>query len=124
MRPRLTVPFRWLRAVTFRAVSYVVLGCGAIGAALAAGLVRDGHEVLVCDADPAVVQAVRVHGLRVEGAGQAVSVHVPAVEPDGLPARLDGPGLVTVRAQHTAAAATVLAGRLRGGRGRPRLPAG
>jgi hypothetical protein len=37
MSPGLTVPFRWLRAVTFRAVSYLVLGCGAIGTVLAAG---------------------------------------------------------------------------------------
>ena len=29
---------------------YVVLGCGAIGGTVAAGLVRDGHDVLVSDA--------------------------------------------------------------------------
>jgi hypothetical protein len=49
MSPGLTVPFRWLRAVTFRAVSYLVLGCGAIGTVLAAGpvhaaLVRGGQR--------------------------------------------------------------------------------
>ena len=37
---------------------YVVLGCGAIGGTVAAGLARDGHDVLVSDADPAVVSAV------------------------------------------------------------------
>jgi len=35
--------------VTFRAVRYVVLGGGAGGGTVAAGLVRDGHEVLACD---------------------------------------------------------------------------
>ena len=35
-----------------------MLGCGAIGGTVAAGLVRDGHDVLVCDADPAVVAAI------------------------------------------------------------------
>ena len=36
-----------------------MLGCGAIGGTVAAGLVRDGHDVLVCDADPAVVAAIK-----------------------------------------------------------------
>ena len=39
---------------------YVVLGCGAIGGTVAAGLARDGHDVLVSDADRVVVQ-IRFH---------------------------------------------------------------
>ncbi len=93
---------------------YVVLGCGAIGGTVAAGLVRDGHDVLVSDADPAVVEAINARGLRIEGPIENFTVEVPAVLPEDLPAALDGPVLVAVKSQHTAAAAAVLAGRMHG----------
>ena len=93
---------------------YVVLGCGAIGGTVAAGLVRDGHDVLACDADPDVVAAVNARGLRIEGPVENFSVRLPAVLPGDLPPRLDGPVLVAVKSQHTAAAAAVLAGRMAG----------
>ena len=93
---------------------YVVLGCGAIGGTVAAGLVRDGHDVLVSDADPAVVEAVNARGLRIEGPIENFTVTVPAVLPADLPPRLDGPVLVAVKSQHTAAAAASLAGRMHG----------
>jgi Asp-tRNA(Asn)/Glu-tRNA(Gln) amidotransferase A subunit family amidase/ketopantoate reductase len=93
-------------------VRYVVLGCGAIGTAVAARLARDGHDVLVSDPDPAVVAAVNAGGLRVEGPQGSVTVAVPAVAPDDLPSGLDGPVLVAVRALHLAAAAGHLAARL------------
>src|ERR1700734_3656206 len=41
-------------------------------------------------------------------------VRVPAVLPQDLPERLDGPVLLAVKSQHTAAAAASLAGRLHG----------
>jgi 2-dehydropantoate 2-reductase len=97
-----------------RAVLYVVLGCGAIGGTVAAGLARDGHEVLVCDADPAVVDAVNARGVRIEGPVQNFTISVPAVLPADLPRQLDGAVLLAVKAHHTAAAAATLAGRLRG----------
>ena len=93
---------------------YVVLGCGAVGGTVAAGLARDGHDVLACDADPAVVSAVATRGLRIEGPVENFTVAVPAVTPADLPARIDGPVLVAVKAHHTAAAAALLAGRLQG----------
>jgi len=95
-------------------VRYVVLGCGAVGGTVAAGLARDGHEVLACDADPAVVAAVAARGLRIEGPVENFTVAVPAVTPADLPTRIDGPVLVAVKAHHTAAAAALLAGRLHG----------
>jgi 2-dehydropantoate 2-reductase len=91
---------------------YVVLGCGAIGGTVAAGLVRDGHDVLVSDADAAVVDAINSRGLRIEGPVENFTVPVPAVAPQDLPP-LDGPVLVAVKSQHTAAAAATLAGRVR-----------
>jgi 2-dehydropantoate 2-reductase len=95
-------------------VRYVVLGCGAIGGTVAAGLMRDGHGVLVCDADPAVVSAINAAGLRIEGPVEAFTVHPRAVAPADLPARIDGPVLLAVKAHHTEAAAAVLAERLQG----------
>jgi len=95
-------------------VSYVVLGCGAIGGTVAAWLARDGHDVLVSDPDPAVVATVSASGLRIEGPAGSFTVAVPAAAPDDLPPRLDGPVLVAVRAQDMAAAGAHLAGRLDG----------
>jgi 2-dehydropantoate 2-reductase len=97
-----------------RAVRYVVLGCGAIGGTVAAALARDGHDVLVSDADPAVVRAVNTTGLRIEGPVEQYTAHPRAVAPADLPDRLDGPVLLAVKAHHTAEAAAVLAGRLHG----------
>jgi 2-dehydropantoate 2-reductase len=95
-------------------VRYVVLGCGAVGGTVAAGLVRDGHEVLACDADPAVVAAIGARGLRIEGPVESFTAQMPIVTPSDLPGRLDCPVLVAVKAHHTTAAAALLAGRMCG----------
>jgi 2-dehydropantoate 2-reductase len=95
-------------------VRYLVLGCGAIGGTVAAGLARDGHEVLACDADPAVTAAINERGLRITGPVENFTAAVTAVMPADLPQRLDGPVLLAVKAHHTAAAAAVLAGRMHG----------
>jgi len=92
----------------------VVLGCGAIGGTVAAGLARDGHDVLVSDSDPAVVSAVNSAGLRICGPVEQFTAYPRAVVPDALPAVLDFPVLLAVKAHQTAAAAGVLTGRLRG----------
>jgi 2-dehydropantoate 2-reductase len=91
-----------------------VLGCGAIGGTVAAGLVRDGHDVLVCDADPAVVAAINADGLRIEGPVEQFTARPAAIGPGELPGRIDFPVLVACKQLHTAAAAALLAGRLTG----------
>ena len=93
---------------------YLVLGCGAIGGTVAAGLVRDGHEVLVCDADPAVVAAINADGLRIEGPVEQFTARPAAISPGELPDEIDFPILVACKQQHTAAVAALLAGRLTG----------
>jgi 2-dehydropantoate 2-reductase len=103
-----------LRCCNVRAVRYVVIGCGAIGGTVAAGLARDGHEVLVADADEAIVAAVNEAGLRIEGPVEQFTAHPRAVLPADLPDRLDGPVLLAVKAHHTAAVAATLVGRLDG----------
>jgi 2-dehydropantoate 2-reductase len=92
----------------------LVLGCGAIGGTVAAGLVRDGHDVLVCDADPAVVAAINADGLRIEGPVEQFTARPKAIGPGELPDRIDFPVLVACKQQHTADAAALLAGRLAG----------
>jgi 2-dehydropantoate 2-reductase len=96
-------------------VPYVVIGCGAIGTVIGAGLVRDGHEVLFCDVDQQVVDTINAVGLHVEGPVEQLRVDAHAVLPSRLPERIDGPVLLAVKAHHTAAAAAQLAGRLVGG---------
>ena len=91
-----------------------MLGCGAIGGTVAAGLVRDGHDVLVCDADPAVVAAINADGLRIEGPVEQFTARPGAIGPGELPDRIDYPVLVACKQLHTAAAAELIAGRLAG----------
>lgn len=93
---------------------YLVLGCGAIGGTVAADLARDGHDVLVSDADPAVVAAVNSKGLRIQGPVEEFTAYPRAVPPDALPAVLDCPVLLAVKAHHAAQAARTLVGRLKG----------
>jgi len=87
---------------------YAVIGAGAIGGTVAAGLVRDGHEVLLCDADPEHVAAINADGLRIEGPVEELAVRAQAVTPDGLPERLDAV-LLAVKSHHTAAAMATVA---------------
>ena len=92
-------------------VRYVVVGGGAIGGTVAAGLVRDGHDVLVCDTDPEHVAAINRDGLTIEGPVEEYTVQVPAVAPDELPAELDHV-LFAVKAHHTRDAMRTIAPRL------------
>jgi 2-dehydropantoate 2-reductase len=96
-------------------VRYVVLGCGAIGGTIAAGLVRDGHDVLVCDVSPDIVSAVSARGITITGPVESFVAPVRAVDPADLPKRLDCPVLIAVKAHHTATAAASIAGRLADG---------
>jgi 2-dehydropantoate 2-reductase len=98
-----------------QAVRYLVLGCGAIGGTVAAGLARDGHEVLACDTDPAVVSAINANGIRIDGPVEQFTARLRAVAPADLPGQIDCPVLVAVKAQHTESAAALLAGRLAAG---------
>src|SRR5260221_13367350 len=110
---------RWrYRVVPSRAVRYVVLGCGAIGGTIATGLARDGHDVLVSDANPDVVSAVGARGIRITGPVESFVTRVTAVAPAGLPERLACPVLIARKAHHPAPAAASVpggptAGRLR-----------
>lgn len=88
-----------------------IIGAGAIGGTIGARMARDGHDVLLCDADEAHVAAIREHGLRIEGPIDEFTVKVPAVTPAELPDRIDR-ALVAVKSLHTRAAADLLRDRL------------
>ena len=85
-----------------------IIGAGAIGGTVGAHLARAGHDVLLCDADPAHVSAINEHGLQIVGPVEEFIVQVPCVTPDQLPDSLDGVVLVAVKTQHTSAAADLL----------------
>ena len=46
-------------------MEYVVVGAGAIGGTIGARLARDGHDVVLCDADPEHVAAINERGLTI-----------------------------------------------------------
>lgn len=82
-----------------------------MGGSIGAWLHRAGHEVLLVDADPAHVEAIRGSGLRIEGPVDAFTVHPQALTPDEAPARV-GVVLLAVKAHHTRAAVAQIAPRL------------
>ena len=93
-------------------LNFTIIGSGAIGGTVGAHLAAAGHQVLLCDADPAHVAAINEHGLQITGPVGEFVVRVPAVLPDALPEVLDGVVLVSVKTHHTGSAATLLRGRL------------
>jgi 2-dehydropantoate 2-reductase len=88
-----------------------IIGAGAIGGTIGAHLIRAGHDVLLCDADPAHVEAINRRGLSICGPVENFTVQARAVLPDDLPATLPRAAVAT-KSHHTAAAAELLRGRL------------
>jgi 2-dehydropantoate 2-reductase len=88
-----------------------IIGAGAIGGTIGAHLIRDGHDILLCDADAAHVEAINQRGLTIEGPVENFTVRATAVLPDDLPASLPR-AAIAVKSHHTAAAAELLRGRL------------
>ncbi len=88
-----------------------IIGAGAIGGTIGAHLIRDGHDILLCDADPAHVAAINERGLSICGPVENFTVRARAVLPDDLPASLPR-AAIAVKSHHTAAAAELLGGRL------------
>jgi 2-dehydropantoate 2-reductase len=88
-----------------------IIGVGAIGGTIGAHLIRAGHDVLLCDADPAHVEAMNRRGLSICGPVENFTVSARAVLPDDLPATVARAAVAT-KSHHTAAAAELLRGRL------------
>jgi 2-dehydropantoate 2-reductase len=92
-------------------VQLTIIGAGAIGGTIGAHMIRDGHDVLLCDADPGHVEAINQRGLSICGPVENFTVRARAVLPDDLPAVLPRAAVAT-KSHHTAAAAELLRGRL------------
>jgi len=88
-----------------------IIGAGAIGGTIGAHLVRDGHDVTLCDTDAAHVAAMNENGLTVEGPVEEFTVPVTAITPDALPDTIDR-AIVAVKSLHTRSAADLLRDRL------------
>jgi len=88
-----------------------IIGAGAIGGTIGAHLIRAGHDVLLCDADPAHVDAINMGGLTIEGPVENFTVPARAVTPDGLPDSIEC-AAIAVKSHHTAQAAELLRDRL------------
>ena len=88
-----------------------IIGAGAIGGTIGAHMKRAGHDVTLCDADQAHVEAIRTDGLRIEGPVEEFTVRVPAITPDELPDTLEHV-VVAVKSLHTRSAAALLKDRL------------
>ncbi len=88
-----------------------IIGAGAIGGTIGAHLIRDGHDILFCDADAAHVNTINQRGLTICGPVENFTVRARAVLPDALPSKLTR-AAVAVKSHHTAAAAELLRGRL------------
>ncbi|HEY3710897.1 MAG TPA: 2-dehydropantoate 2-reductase [Amycolatopsis sp.] len=80
--------------------AYTVVGGGAIGGTLAFHLARAGYPVVIVDADPAHVTAIRERGLTLRRPDGDERVDVPAFVPDEAPPEL-GRVLLAVKAQAT-----------------------
>jgi 2-dehydropantoate 2-reductase len=85
-------------------VKVAVVGAGAIGGTVGAFLARAGHEVVFLDSEVAHVEAIRDHGLRIEGPIETFSVKAPAFLPSGAEGPFDTI-LLCVKANATEAAA-------------------
>ncbi len=80
-----------------------VVGCGAVGSLFAANLAGlDDVEVWAYDLDPAHVDAINAHGLRLSGAGDVVGRLRATSDAAELPA-CDF-GIVATKCMHTGAA--------------------
>ena len=88
-----------------------IIGAGAIGGTLGAHMFRAGHDVTLVDADEGHVDAIRRHGLRIEGPVAQFVARVPAILPHDLPDAVER-AVVAVKSLHTASAAALLERRL------------
>jgi 2-dehydropantoate 2-reductase len=89
----------------------LIWGAGAIGGTLAAYWARAGQDVLLVDIVPEHVEACRTDGLAIEGPVEEFKIAIPAVTPEELTGTFSRI-VLSVKAQHTPAAAAALAPHL------------
>ena len=67
-----------------------IIGAGAIGGTIGAHMIREGHDVLLCDADAAHVDAINQRGLTIGGPVENFTVPARAVRRTTCPRRCHG----------------------------------
>jgi 2-dehydropantoate 2-reductase len=83
---------------------FIVFGAGAVGGVIGARLAQHGHPVVLVGRGKQL-DAVRVHGLRVESPGDSATLNLPIVEsPREIQWTADDVVLVAMKSQDTAAA--------------------
>jgi Asp-tRNA(Asn)/Glu-tRNA(Gln) amidotransferase A subunit family amidase/ketopantoate reductase len=92
-------------------MKFTIIGTGAISCTVAAELIRNGHEVVLCDSDAARVATINEFGLTIEGPIDTVKVVARGVLPADLPAML-GVVLLTDADYMTSAFAGLVRDRL------------
>ena len=85
-----------------------IVGAGAIGGTVAAGMTRAGHEVTIVDRESAHIEAVKRSGLRMTGFGGEFRVLLRALHPHEI-RHLPGAVFLAVKSQHTTDAMKFLA---------------
>ena len=88
-----------------------IIGAGAIGGTIGAHMARDGHDIVLCDADAGHVAAINRDGLTIEGPVENFNVRVKAITPDQLPERIEHVA-IAVKSHHTQSAADMMRGRI------------
>jgi 2-dehydropantoate 2-reductase len=88
-----------------------IIGAGAIGGTIGAHMARDGHDIVLCDADAVHVAAINRDGLTIEGPVENFNVGVKAITPDQLPERIEHVA-IAVKSHHTQSAADMMRGRI------------
>jgi 2-dehydropantoate 2-reductase len=88
-----------------------IVGAGAIGGMLGAHMVAAGHDITLCDADRAHIDAIRASGLTIEGPIANFTVHPTAIYDDELTGQHDCV-MLAVKSHHTKMAASLIAPHL------------
>jgi len=88
-----------------------IIGAGAIGGTIGAHMARAGHDIVLCDTDVEYVAAINRDGIIIEGPVENLTVRVPAITPDQLPAQIEHIA-IAVKSHHTESAAALLRGRV------------
>ncbi|WP_298342847.1 amidase family protein [Ferrimicrobium sp.] len=88
-----------------------IVGAGAIGGMIGAHMAAAGHEITLCDVDHAHIDAIRSHGLTIEGPIANFTVHPGAIYAEALDGLHDCIA-VAVKSHHTGSASALVAEHL------------
>src|ERR1051325_4246977 len=89
----------------------ILVGAGQVGGIIGGRLMRAGHDLLLCDADGAHVEAIRRQGLRVDLPGDSFTVRPKILFPSEITGQYDVL-FIAVRSESTGAVLDAMAGHM------------